>query len=176
MSSPLPKILVSGLIALVFVSGCSKSEPAKKTVNPVVQTSAPGEATLEFVGEKVRTKITRVTIRKRAIAGDQFSAAGDNQVFLTFEAEVENVGKKANSVGGGYTLKTPDGKVAEYTGVADGEKAILFDEPLGAGDKKSGTLTWEVPTPKAGGKYLLLWKPNPLGKGEARFTYVYRAK
>lgn len=157
-------------------AACSKSEPANKTPDPIVQTSAPGEATLEFFGEKVKTKITRVTLRNQAITGDQFSAAGANQIFLTFEAQVENVGKKANSVGGGYSLRTPEGKVLEYTGVADGGKAIIFDEPLGVGDKKSGTLSWEVPTPKSGGKYILLWKPNPLGKGEARFTYVHKSK
>lgn len=131
---------------------------------------------MEFVGEKVKTKIARVSLRSKAIAGDQFSAAGANRIFLTFEAQVENVGKTANRVGGGYSLRTPDGKILEYTGVADGTKAIVFDEPLRAGDKKLGTLTWEVPTPKSGGKYVLIWKPNPLGKGEARFTYVHKAK
>ena len=177
MTSPPLKILAGGLVALALVSGCSKSQPAKKTsVSPVVQASAPGEATLEFVGEKVKTKITRVSLRNQAIAGDQFSSAGDKQVFLTFETQIENVGKSANSVGGGYSLETPDGKVLEYTGVADGPKAIIFDEPLGVGAKKSGTLSWEVPTPKTGDRYVLVWKPNPLGKGEVRFVYVHKQK
>ena len=136
--------------------------------------SVPGEATLQLGDQKATTRIKRVSLRKQADSEDQFSKAGKGQTFLTFEAEVQNNGKTDLALGGGYSLKVPGGKSLDYTGTADGGKAILFDEPIPPGGKKQGTLTWEVPVPKKGQPYTLNWKPDPSGEKQARFTYKHQ--
>ena len=140
----------------------------------VVETKVPGEATLSLVGQKIRTKITGASLRKKTSSAGQFTEAVKGHMFLTFKVEVANVGSKETPLGGGYSLKLPDGKIVEYSGVADGEDVISFGDPLAAGEKKAGTLSWEVPTPKNGSRYIFIWKPNPSGKEQARFGYEHK--
>jgi len=168
-------VLAAMVAVLVPSTGCTGTSHDTTKTSDLVETQAPGEATLQILGEKTRTKIKRVSLRDQAIPGADYSRAAEGKVYLTFQAEVENVGKTSNNVGGGYSLKTPDGQVAPYTGVADGEGALTFDNPLAPGEKKSGTLTWEVTIPKNGNRYVLMWKPNPLGKAQADFEYKYKA-
>ncbi|MGH2810182.1 MAG: hypothetical protein ACRDIA_04790, partial [Actinomycetota bacterium] len=123
----------------------------------VVETSAPGSATLEFGGQKATTTIKRVSFRQQADPGQQFTKAGKGLVFVVFDVEVRS-GGKFDAVGGGYSLKLPGGRTLQYTGVADGEKAIPF-EPIQPGQTRKGTLSWEVPKPTKGQKFVLLWRP-----------------
>lgn len=162
------------LLSLV-TTGCNgnKDKKAGKTSH-VVEASAPGSATLQFSGQKAKTTVKKVSFKKQAIPDQDFTKAAKGQSFLVFDIQIENVGKLA-SVGGGYSLKLPGGRTLRYTGVADGEKAIPF-ELLEPGQSKRGTLSWEVPAPKRGQKFVLLWKPNPNEKKEARFTYSYKPK
>jgi hypothetical protein len=140
----------------------------------VVQATIPGEATLDISGNRSTTRFTGVTTRKESIPGNEFSAAAEGKVFLTFAGEVENLGPDDLDLNASvYRLKMPTGEILDYQAYsADGDKAFTLGTTLPRGVKKAGQMSWEVPTPAQGQTYVILWKPSPFEAEQAQFTYT----
>jgi uncharacterized protein DUF4352 len=141
----------------------------------VIQTGVPGTATLETSGQTVKLDVTDVSFKNESIPGNEFTKAGDGKVFMAFAATINNVGAKDVDLNSSeYRRQLPSGEIAAYIGfIEDGDDGISTGTTLPPGAKKAAQLTWKVPTPSGGQKFVLLWKPSPFDKDQAKYTYEF---